>query len=92
MNNDAFQLLQERHVMSIMLYLNENGSCGKTEIYGAVSRGTRMPDKLINLERYGLIEIVDRSGNSRTTVFLTDKGRRVGELISAMKEVVDPED
>lgn len=92
MNNvetdDPFLLMQEKHVMSIILYLNEHGPCRKTDIYSAVSRGTRMPDKLEGLQKFGIIEIVKGTDSNRSIISLTDKGRKTGELISIMRMMV----
>lgn len=88
MYDDAFQLMQEKHVLSIVLYLAENGPSRKSDIYGAVSRGTRMPDKLECLERTGIVQISNKDGH-RFLISLTEKGEKVGELISEIKEMID---
>ena len=66
--------IEEKHMMSTLLYLHENGTCTKTKIYENVSRNPRMPIKLDVLEDCGLIEM-DR-GNP-TTITLTEKGECV---------------
>ena len=38
--------LDQRHLMSIILFLHENGPSGKMEIYDAVSRNASMPKRL----------------------------------------------
>lgn len=89
MSDDAFQIMQEKHVLSIVLYLAENGPSRKSDIYEAVSRGTRMPDKLDGLERSGIVRIVNRDGHGPFLISLTEKGERVGELVSEIKEMID---
>ena len=82
-------LMEERHVLSILAFLVENGCSTKGDIYSNVSRGTRMPDKLEALEREGLIEI-GSFGPSRSTIELTEKGHRVGDIVMMLRAELDP--
>ena len=79
--DDPFELLGEKHVLNIIVFLAERGRSNKTEIYENISRSARMPEKLEALKESGLI-CMDCYGNTgRATITLTDKGRRVAELI-----------
>ena len=86
---DAIHLLQERHVISIIMFLSDAGPCRKDDIYEAVSRGTRMPDKLECLREMGLIEMERINGTSNVFIDLTDKGRRVSHLVGEIQKVVE---
>lgn len=69
--------LEEKHIVSILLFLMDNDGCMKSQLYSSVSRGMRMPDKLDMLEDAGLI-IQESDGPHRSvTLRLTDLGRDV---------------
>ena len=36
--------LEEKHMVSILLFLMDNDGCMKSQLYSSVSRGMRMPD------------------------------------------------
>ena len=68
--------LDQRHLMSIILFLHENGPSGKMEIYEAVSKNANMPRRLESLVDMNLLELE----NSR--FHLTDVGRNVATRLS----------
>ena len=74
--------IEEKHLLSTLLYLYENGESIKTEIYSNVSRHPRMPLKLDLLEECGLITM-DRG--TTTTIKLTEKGTRVASHIQMIE-------
>ena len=45
MNCDHLDKFEEKHVISILMYVAGNPGCKKTDIYDAVSRNPRMPEK-----------------------------------------------
>lgn len=73
-------VFEEKHVIGILMYVAGNPSCRKTEIYDAVSRNPRMPEKIETLENIGLMThtTVDRS----TFYSLTECGNNVAKLLS----------
>ncbi len=71
-------LLEERHMMGILLYIYRNGETGKCIIYDNLSRNPRMPLKLDMLKAAGLVEM--RYGMP-TYVSLTEKGRYIASRI-----------
>ena len=77
--------IEEKHLLSTLLYLYENGESIKTEIYSNVSRNPRMPLKLDLLEECGLITM-DRG--TTTTIKLTEKGTRVASHIQMIEFVL----
>ena len=50
----ASTILEEKHMVSIIMYLTENDGCMKTDVYTDVARNSRMPEKLGMLEDAGL--------------------------------------
>lgn len=79
--DDPFELLEERHVMSVILYLHGKENVTKGQIYAEISRGNSMPDKLTALERCGIIDMGSPSGSNRASINLTEKGRNISESI-----------
>ena len=78
--------LENRHNITILLFLADNEPSIKTDIYSAISTNPRMPEKLNELDRAGLIiQKTDRFENNRTTVTLTDKGRLVAHFLKEIE-------
>ena len=75
------QSLEEKHVLSILVYLSQNDGCRKSDLYRDVSRNPRMPNKLDQLEREGLIEQVPLGDRNSVRIVLTDVGRRVADAL-----------
>ena len=81
-------VLEERHMISTMLFLAGSDGCTKTELYRAVSTNPRMPEKLDILEGAGLIR-QQREESSRTTrVELTDLGKRVSAALAEIDSLM----
>ena len=81
-------VLEERHMISTILFLSEREGCTKSELYRAVSTNPRMPEKLDILEGAGLIR-QQREESSRTTrVELTDLGKRVSAALAEIDSLM----
>lgn len=80
MRKDKLSIFEEKHIIGILMYVADNPDCMKTEIYEAVSRNPRMPEKIETLESVGLMthRTVDRS----TFYSLTEGGNIVARLLS----------
>ena len=84
----TLQILEEKHVLTILLYLDKMSPVLKSDIYNDISRASTMSVKLDNLREIGLIEFYStvQGGN---VVVITDKGREVVSLIKDMVEIID---
>lgn len=80
------RVLEERHMISVMLYLLEHDGCRKTEIYDAVAHSPRLPEKLDILQANGLIsmEVIHQRA---IFIHLTDRGRMVARHLSDMEDL-----
>ena len=67
--------LEEKHLMSMLMYLREKGPSRKTDIYDAVSTNPRMTLKVERLEAMGLISTEYNNALRSTVVTLTEEGR-----------------
>ena len=84
-------MLEEKHMISILLYLRKSGKSRKIDVYNAVSFNPRMPEKLGYLENAGLITQNTPSGSRSTMVDLTDTGKKVAESLSGIDSIMkDP--
>lgn len=69
--------LEEKHMLSILLFLMDNDGCIKSQFYESISCGIRMPEKLDKLEDAGLI-VQDYGGPYRSVrIRLTELWRGV---------------
>ena len=84
---DPLAVIGEKHMLSIIAFIADYGPCSKTDIYSAISRGTRMLDKLEILADAGLIEI-STVANHHSMVEITDKGRDVAMNISEIRRIM----
>lgn len=75
-NSDGFLILEERHMISIIMYLGANDGCKKTDLYRNISKNPRMPEKLDALQSAGLI-VQELEGVQKTRLFLTPMGKQV---------------
>lgn len=80
--------LEEKHMISILLFLLDNGAKRKIDIYDGVSSNPRMPDKLNLLEDMGLVtqrmDMITRS----TIVELTPQGEQVASMLQAIDKCI----
>ncbi len=85
----SVKILENRHNISIMMYVLYNEGCMKSDIYRDVSTNPRIPDKLNSLINAGLLSMtVDKFRSNATTITLTDKGREVAEHLSCIDELI----
>ena len=78
MSNDRpIDLIDNRNMMSVLLYLLENGQCNRTSIYNSISRNSNMPQRLDRMVDLGLLT----SSASIHGIFmdLTERGRYIAE-------------
>ncbi len=84
----ASTILEEKHMVSIIMYLAENDGCLKTDVYSGVARNSRMPEKLGMLEDAGLIE--QKAKGLRTVrLELTDLGKKVCEELITIENLLN---
>ncbi len=81
--------LEEKHMMETILFIERNPGCMKTDVYNAVSRNPRMPEKFGALREMGLIEQRRIDNRGTTTLRLTDKGYRVASLLEHVENELE---
>ena len=80
--------LEEKHLISMLMYLREKGPSRKTDIYDAVSTNPRMTLKVERLEAMGLISTEYNNALRSTVVTLTEEGRQVAEHLAAVDSIL----
>ncbi len=86
MPDDAIRLLEPAHTMSVLLYVLEHDGCMKTDVYRAICHNSTMARKLDALRDAGLL--VHVLGDDATRLHLTEKGRRVAEILGEIRRVI----
>ncbi len=79
---------EEKHTISIMLFLSINGECKKIDVYRNVSSNPRIPDKLDRLEAMGLLTQKTTRGTRAVTIALTPKGRTVADKLIELDRIM----
>ena len=80
--------LEEKHLMSMLMYLREKGPSRKTDIYDAVSTNPRVTLKVERLEAMGLISTEYNNALRSTVVTLTEEGRQVADHLAAVDSIL----
>lgn len=83
---EELRLLEPAHTISAILYIHEHDGCMKVEVYRGVSHNATMSKKLDALADAGIIEC--RSSERATFLHITDKGRRIAELLQEIGAVL----
>ncbi len=80
--------LEEKHLISIMMFLSINGQCRKIDVYENVSTNPRIPEKLDRLEAMGLITQSRGSNQKSVIIALTEKGKVAAERIMELDRII----
>ncbi|AMK13849.1 hypothetical protein AUP07_0802 [methanogenic archaeon mixed culture ISO4-G1] len=82
---------EEKHLLSIMMFLSMNGECRKIEIYENVSSNPRIPQKLDRLEAMGLLTQKYDSNLRSMMIKLTSKGMEAAKIINELDRLLKSE-
>ena len=83
------QKLEGKHMLSLILYLDNMAPVIKTDVYNDVARSSSMLTRIDDLEAMGLVRIYPTGRTNNKVVTMTDKGREVAKTIRKMLEVVE---
>lgn len=82
-------VLEDRHAISILLFLAEHPDSKKTELYEHIPRNARTPSKIASLEDAGLI--TQTPFRASILLDLTDAGREVADLLAEIDGIIKGE-
>jgi hypothetical protein len=85
----TIQKLEGKHVLSMLLYINEMSPVLKSDIYNNVSRSAGMVDKLNDLYEMGLVKIYLTVRSGSNVVVITDLGRKIAQLVWDTIDLID---
>ena len=88
-DSEGVRIFEEKHMISILLFIYENGPSRKMDIYDNVSKNPRMPDKIEKLEENGLLYTEpDPEGKATVLIHLTPKGITASQTLIGLDRVI----
>ena len=90
-NRPIMDAIEGKYVMSLILYLDKMSPVLKSDIYNDISRSGGMINKIEDLQRLGIIQIYHTARTVSNVIVITDKGRKIAEVIREMIEVIENE-
>jgi len=85
-NKRPIESLDSKHIMSIILFLYENGPSRRTDIYNKVCRNGSMPQKFDTLFGCGLL--TENATVDGIMLNLTDKGYDVARNLTNIEDII----
>lgn len=82
------QSLSEKYMIAILLHVQKNPGCMKTDLYKATSNNPNMPKRLDKLESLGLLVQTRAVYNGATMLDLTEKGMEVAKLLERIDRAI----
>ena len=82
-------MLESANSVDILLYVHDHPLCLKSEIYRNVSRNAHTRELMDSLCSEGLLSMEPTGHGNAHILELTDKGRRVADLLIRLEEVLD---
>ena len=82
-------MLEGKHVLSLIMYLDKMSPVLKSDVYSDISRTAGMAEKLDDLREMGLIEIYNTVRSNSNVIVITDKGRAVANMIKDIVGMVE---
>lgn len=88
----SVQMLEGKHMLTLILYLHTMSPVLKSDIYNNVARSESVQRKIDKLDEMGLIEIYATGKTNSNVIVMTEKGHRVAEVMSEMIRLIDEDD
>ena len=86
-DSEGARILEEKHMISTLLYLYEHGPSRKMDIYGNVSRNSSMPSKFLQMVEHGILEERDTSDGSM--FYLTESGEAIAGYLKNIEGLIE---
>lgn len=80
--------LEEKHLISILMYMSINEECKKMDIYNQITSNPRIPEKLDRLEGMGLIKQTHDPNQRSVIISLTPIGKQVTEILKEVDRLI----
>ena len=85
----ALEIMEGKHMLSMLLYVDSMSPVMKTDIYSSISRSGNMPDKIDDMVRLGLFKVFYTARGNSNVVTITPKGREVADIIRQMLDILE---
>ena len=82
-------ILESANSVDILLYVHDHPLCLKSDIYRNVSRNAHTRELMDMLQSEGLLSMEPTGRGNAHILELTDKGRRVANLLIRLEEALD---
>ena len=82
----GIDVLNEKHSLSILLYVYRHDGCMKTELYSGVNSKSRLPEKIQGLDNAGLLK---QDVAKSTRLYITDPGKQVASKLAEIEEILE---
>ena len=83
------EILESANSVDILLYVHNNPLCLKSEIYRNVSRNAHTRELIDTLYSEGLLSIEPMGRGNAHVLELTDKGKRIVDLLLLLEDVLN---
>lgn len=84
----TLEILESKHVISILMYLDEMSPVLKSDIYNNISRSATMAEKIDDLKKIGLVDVYWTAKANTNVVVITDKGRKIAGMFREILDLV----
>ena len=84
----TLEILESKHVISILMYLDEMSPVLKSDIYNNLSRSATMAEKIEDLRKIGRVDVYWTAKANTNVVVITDKGRRIAGMFREILDLV----
>ena len=84
----TLEILESKHVISILMYLDEMSPVLKSDIYNNISRSATMAEKIEDLRKIGLVDVYWTAKANTNVVVITDKGRKIAGMFREILDLV----
>ncbi len=85
----TLERLEGKHVMRMILYIDEMSPVAKSDIYNNITRSVNVVAKLDDLADMGIIGIYRTGKTNLNVIVITEKGRLVAQLIRDMVDEIE---
>jgi len=82
----GMDVLNEKHTLSILLYVYRHDGCMKTELYSGIKGRSRLPEKIQGLDDAGLLR---QDVSKATRIYITDDGKQVASKLAEIEEILE---
>ena len=83
----ALHLLEEKHMLEMIEYIDRRSPVFRTDLYSDISRSSGISGKIDKLEVMGVVRRYDVTG--RDVITITEKGREMAAVIRFIVDTIE---